>query len=177
MTTLKAALLELRLAFPQREVPVETMALYARQLADIDEASVVDAVFRLIRTAKFFPTVAEIRESAVAGGPTEGLAESAWAEVQREVRRVGFNQGQHLRVFRGGEFVEPEAPRFSSPVTTAAVESMTWRLICHGEQGEVRSQFLWTWKNLAAGMVKRGQVTDGGTMALPGAASVLKRIK
>ena len=177
MTTLKQALLEMRTAYPNREIPVETMALYARQLTDLDEAAVVDAIYRLVRTSKFLPSIAEIREAAVAGGPTEGLAELAWAEVQREVRRVGDHGAAHLRQFRGGVFVEPERPVFSSPITTAAVESVTWKLICHGDVAETREQFLWTWRNLATGMVKRGAAADGGAVALPGAATALKRIK
>lgn len=176
MTTLAQALLELRLAFPQREVPVETLRLYARQLDDLEEATAVDAVYRLIRTAKFFPTISEIREAAVTGGATDGLAEAAWAEVLREVARVGFNRGP---VFHAGKFHEPETPRFTSPVTEAAVASMSWRLICLGEQAEVRSQFLWTWKNVATGLVKRGQASDGGRLELPGASELvaLKRVK
>ncbi len=175
MTTLKQALAELRLAFPQRDMPVQTLALYQRQLADLDEAQVVDAVYRLIRTARFFPTIGEIREAAVAGGPTDGLAEAAWAEVRREAARVGWNRGP---VMRNRELVEAEAPVFSDPITEAAVQSMSWRLICLGEQAEVREQFLWTWKNLTSGLVKRGQAADGGLKALPGVGEMvsLKRI-
>jgi len=175
MTGLQQALLELRLAFPQREVAVEALALYARQLGDLPEAEVVDAISRLIRTARFFPTVAEIREATVTGGGTEGLAEAAWTEVLREVSRVGWNRGP---VFAGGRFHDPEQPRFTSPVTEAAVASMSWRLICHGEQAEVRSQFLWTWKNLATGLVKRSQAVDGGRPALAAVGEIvaLKRL-
>lgn len=173
----REALLSMRAAFPQREVPVSTLALYSRQLVDLDPAAVVDAIERLIRTSRFFPTIAEIREAAVAGGPTEGLAELAWAEVQREVRRVGDHGAAHLRQFRGGVFIEPERPVFSSPVTVAAVESVTWKLICHGDPASVREQFLWTWKNLVTGLVKRGAAADGGAVALPGAEAALKRIK
>lgn len=175
MTGLQQALLDLRLAYPQREVAVEALALYARQLDDLPEAEVVDAIYRLIRTAKFFPTVAEIREATVTGGATEGLAEAAWTEVRREVSRVGYGRGRELR---GGAWVEPEQPRFTSPVTEAAVASMSWRLICLGEATEVRSQFLWTWKHVATGLVKRSQASDGGRMALPGVGDLvaLKRL-
>jgi hypothetical protein len=163
MTSMKQALLDLRLAFQQREVRVETLALYARQLGDLPEEEVVEAVYRLIRTAKFFPTVAEIREATVTGGATEGLAEAAWAEVQREVSRVGWNRGP---VMAGGVLREAEQPRFTLPVTEAAVASMSWRLICLGDAAEVRSQFLWTWKNLSSGLVKRSQASDGGRLSL-----------
>jgi hypothetical protein len=176
VTSLQQALAELRTAFPQRDVPVATLALYARQLADLDEAAVVDAVYRLIRTAKFFPTISEIREAAVAGGPMDGLAEAAWAEVRKEAARVGWNRGP---VMRNRELVEAEAPVFANPITEAAVASMSWRLICLGEQAEVREQFLWTWKNLSSGLVKRGQAADGGLKGLPGASDLvaLKRVK
>jgi hypothetical protein len=173
MSAVKVALLQMRTAFPQREVPVETVALYARQLADLDEVAVIDAIERLIRTSRFFPTIAEIREAAVAGGATEGLAELAWAEVTREARRVGWNPtGRRY----GGVRHEPEKPVFTSAITVAAVESLTWKLICHGEQAEIRDQFLWTWKNLATGMVKRGAAADGGVVMLPGVETALKRI-
>ena len=171
MTDLRQALLDLRTAFPGRDVPVETLALYSRQLADLPEAEVVDAVYRLLRTSKFFPTVAELREAAVTSGATEGLAEVEWTQVQREVRRVGWNRGP---VMQGGELREAELPSFASAITAAAVESMTWRLICLGDAAAVREQFLWTWKNVATGLIKRRQAVDGGRPALAAAGEPLR---
>ncbi len=152
MTSLLSALRELRTAFPGKDVPPETVALYARQLGDLPEADVVDAVYRIMRTSRFFPSLGEIREAAVAGGPVDGLAEMAWTEVLREVSRVGWNRGA---TWRGGVLYEPEQPSFVNPITEAAVQSLSWKMICQGEAAEVRSQFVWTWKNIAAGMVKR----------------------
>jgi hypothetical protein len=165
MTTLLSALRELRTAFPGKDIPPETVALYARQLSDLPEADVVDAVYRIMRTSRFFPSLGEIREAAVAGGPVDGIAETAWTEVLREVARVGWNRGP---IWQGGVRHEPEQPRFANPITEAAVKSLSWKMICQGEAAEVRSQFLWTWKNIASGTVKRQAGRQSVDALLPG---------
>lgn len=154
------ALTEMRLAFPGANANIETMKLYARKLADLDPDALVAAIDRIVNTAQpkyhgYFPSIAEIREMVVAGGTTDGAAELAWSEVLREVRRVGWNP---KGTFRDGEHHDPPKPTFTSPITQAAVESLTWRLICLSEQPEeVRKQFYFTWKNLAARMLKQAQ--------------------
>jgi len=160
---LAAALKTLRLAFPGGQATAETLVLYADRLADLDPADVVAAIDRLINTAKpkygnYFPSIAEIRELAVVGGTTDGAAELAWAEVLREVRRVGWN---NRGFFRDGVHHDPPKPQFSSAITEAAVESVTWRMICLSEEPErVREQFLWTWKNLASRAIKQAANGD-----------------
>ena len=161
------ALSDMADVFPGARVELRTLELYASRLADLDIDALVEAINRLINTAKpkyagYFPSIAEIREQVEAGGPTDGAAELAWSEVLREVNRVGWNRPG---VFRNGVFMPPLKPEFSSPVTVAAVESVTWRLICTSEKpADVREQFLWTWKNLASRMLKQaanGDPVDG----------------
>ena len=98
---------------------------------------------------------------AVSAGPTDGAAEVAWSEVLREVARVGWNNKGY---FANGVHHDPPKPEFTSPVTTAAVASVTWRNICLSEKPEeTRKEFLWTWKNLASRMLKQaanGEAVD-----------------
>jgi hypothetical protein len=174
---LTKALSALRMAFPGSNASTETMLLYADRLSDLDPDLLVEAINRLINTAKpryagYFPSIAEIREQVEAGGPTEGAAELAWSEVLREVNRVGWNPH---KIFKNGVFHDPPKPQFSSPITEAAVESVTWRSICHGEQAEIREAFLWTWKNLAARMLKQAQ--NGDPVDGIGAGSHLRALK
>src|SRR4051812_31715358 len=151
MTDLRVtnALIEMRMAFPGATASSDTLKLYARKLADLDPDLLIAAIDRLVNTAQpkyhgYFPSIAEIREMVVAGGPTDGAAELAWAEVLKEVQRVGWNNKGY---FANGVHHDPPKPSFSSPVTKAAVESVTWRDICLSEKrAEVREQFLWTWK-------------------------------
>jgi hypothetical protein len=145
-------------AFEGRNVSLSRVAVYAEDLADLPEDQVVDAILRLRRTSRFFPTIAEIREATVAMQPTEGLAEMAWSEVQREAGRVGYGGGP---IFRNGEFYEREKPKFTSPITKATVDSIGWKAICHTEdpkeQTFLRNQFLKTWDAYAARTLKQAQ--------------------
>lgn len=160
------ALKSLRLAFPGANASAETLVLYADRLADLDPVELVNAIDRLINTAQpkyhgYFPSIAEIREMVVAGGPTDGAAELAWSEVLKEVQRVGWNNKGY---FANGVHHDPPKPAFTSPVTKAAVDSVTWREICLSDkQTEVREQFMWAWKALASRMLKQaanGEAVD-----------------
>lgn len=165
------ALEDLSVAFGGK-ASAERLAVYAERLADLEEGATVAAIERILLTRSdgWMPTIGEIRKEVVAGGgEVVGGAEMAWTEVQDQVRKVGWNRG---RTFSGGQWHEAEAPVFTSPVTVEAVRSMTWRLICTGEQAEVREQFLWTWKHLAERMLKTTAVGSGGEMALGEGARV-----
>jgi hypothetical protein len=136
----------------------------------LDEDATVRAIERLMltRTDAWMPTIGEIRREVVAdGGDATGGAEMAWSEVQREVRRLGWNPGQ---IFAGGRWHEPERPVFSSPVTVAAVESLTWKAVCQGDSVQVREQFVWTWRHLAERALRAGAVD--GKVALGAGATV-----
>ena len=53
-----------RKAFPSSRADAETLALYVKVLAPLSYAEIEAAVLRIMRTAHFFPTAAEIFEAA-----------------------------------------------------------------------------------------------------------------
>ena len=93
------------LAFPQSKMTAEGLVIYAKALSSLSIAEINAAMLKLMRTCKFFPTVAEIFEQATvmkdfASGKEIPSPDEAWAEVQSEVRR------KHL--YREWEYSCPE---------------------------------------------------------------------
>jgi len=84
--------------------------------------------------------------SILADDPAD-LAETAWAEVQREASRVGFNRKMWNSVTMQSELLQPS---FSTPRISEAVETVGWRTICLGDnsKGEIGEQFMWAYRNL-----------------------------
>jgi len=168
---LLAKLRELTLAFPHREIPEETILLYAHRLSTLPVDAVCAGIDRLIDTATFFPTIAEIKEAAIAGPIGPDVADEAWAEVVREARRVGYNR---LPVFRDGRLLPPPTPAFSSPLIAAAVNAVGWELICNGDnsQGHIRNAFLRTFRSLQERELRAKQ-----TGALPVTAALSSEVE
>lgn len=131
---LVAKLEELSMAFPNVKIEPATIAVYAKRLSAMPTESVCAAIDRLMDTARFFPTIGEIKEAAVAGPFGLDLADEAWAEVVREAKRVGFNRPP---VFRNGRFEAPPAPEFSSPLIAQAVNAIGWESICTSDKPEI----------------------------------------
>lgn len=77
-------------AYPRPELTPKTVKIYAEILLPLDYAAARSAVERLLLTAKFLPTIAEIRDSLTANAapewPTPG---DAWARVMHLIRKVG----------------------------------------------------------------------------------------
>jgi hypothetical protein len=61
-------------AYPRQITGRNTLAVYAQALADLDPDEVREAVAEHVATSRFFPTIAEIRDSVFAAHPerTEG---------------------------------------------------------------------------------------------------------
>lgn len=59
---LSLAVASLRAAYPNANLPPETVAVYSAALADLEPERVSRAVGVLIKRSRFFPTVAEIRD-------------------------------------------------------------------------------------------------------------------
>lgn len=166
-------------AYPRQNVTPETIRVYLDRLSDLPEPVVVAAIHQAIDTHTFFPTVAELRGIiAESANGADDLAESAWAEVEREARRVGYNR-RRWDYERGEAYVEK--PQFSSKRIAEAVESVGWRDICLGESQKARTDFIFAYRNIRKRDVQRVQrgsfdaldtaIGTGDTPALDGGAA------
>lgn len=62
---------------------------YSAALNDLDENAVLAAMHQCLRSSKFFPRPADIRELAQ-GGPRSDRADLAWGELITAVKRIGW---------------------------------------------------------------------------------------
>jgi len=146
---------------PRNAVSKDRIAVYIRQLSDLPLPAVLAALDRCGKTMDEFPAVSAIRKEIGAHAVnTAESAETAWIEVEREARRVGYNRPPE---FRNGEFLPEQKSQFSSDLIARAVAATTWRLICQGdnERGQIAEQFRWNYRNLekqAIGEIQRGNI-------------------
>jgi hypothetical protein len=105
--------------------------LWSDMLADLDYRLAVLAVRRHIATSRFAPTIAEIREHAVALSTRgEVTGAEAWGELMQAIRHHGY-------------YHEVEGLASLSPSTRRVAEMLTWREINLCENVDVlRGQFL-----------------------------------
>ena len=128
------------LAFPQSKMTTEGLVIYAKALSSLSIAEINAAMLKLMRTCKFFPTVAEIFEQAAtmrdfAAGNELPTPDEAWAEVQREVR------SKHL----SGKW------KLSCPEVERAVKYFGRQELCGLEISDVntaRAQFVRIYKSI-----------------------------
>lgn len=109
-------------AFPQSRATQQTSQAYERMLGDLDYPAANAAVERLLATARFMPTIAEIRETTLAltvGEQKPGG--EAWGVVQRAIGCEG--------VYRvpGKDFT------FRDPVIARCVAALGWEELCNSE--------------------------------------------
>ena len=123
-------------AFPNTTVTVETLAMYDKLLGDIPPADLQVIVDQAVSTAKFLPTIGELREMHHALRHSGRLTwADAWGKVESEIRRVG-SYG---------------APQFDDELTARVVRMMGWRTLCASEQPSIdRAQFRDMYTALAA---------------------------
>ncbi len=130
-----AELTKIMAFYPSTKVNEKTVVAYAEYLDDLPEELVLQAIRQCAKSSTFFPALAEIRQMVVtiAGEGVLTPPETAWGEVMREVRRMGYQRR-----------MQGEAFRFSSPLIEQAVESIGWRDICLSETDDlptIRAQF------------------------------------
>lgn len=126
---------------------------YFRGLADLCYAEVNAALTKAIRTCKFAPTVAELRDLIGANGEGMGEPESAWGEVKRAIANVGYYR----------------APHFDDPATAAAVNALGWQTLCvAGTKDEVanRAHFFATYRAYST-QIKQQRLREVGAGLLP----------
>lgn len=127
------------MAFPSSKANEGTLIVYAKALAALNLAEIETAMLKLLRTTKFFPSVAEIYEAAEnikAFANRKEIAQpaDAWEEVMRQVHDV---------------FVYKE-PVFSSPAIKRAAMSMGWTSLCElpvEGMNTARAQFMRIYEN------------------------------
>ncbi|HMM22946.1 MAG TPA: replicative helicase loader/inhibitor [Selenomonadales bacterium] len=95
----------------------QTAILWSKLLADLDCSLAEAALVKVLMTAKFFPTVADIREAADSMKSREGqppAPEDAWSEVLRNLNPY-------------------KAPTWSHPLIGEAVKVLGYRNLCESE--------------------------------------------
>lgn len=145
-------------AYPQAQFGPASSAMYERMLVDLDPATALEAVQRLMRTSKWLPTIAEIRTTAadVRHGPKR-LGAEAWGDVTEAVRRVGAYR---------------PPPAFTDSLVTDCVGMLGWRNLCLGANDAAdRARFI----ELYDGLVdrRRADVVAGKALPAPSGAGVL----
>lgn len=106
-------------------------AFYFAGLVDLDADVAKAAITRLARTAKFIPTVAEIREAVgVVHHGEQPPAVIAWGEVHKFMSSKGAYRTP------GVDFT------FSDQLTAEVVRSIGWEAMCTGSPDHIRSRFL-----------------------------------
>jgi hypothetical protein len=115
-----------------------TANLWLKLLGDIPYEIAENALLKVLSTAKYFPTVAEIREAAISLTTQETpSAIEGWGELMVAVRRHGYY---------GAE----AALDSLSPITRKVAEMIGWAEICHCEEIDVlRGQFRMAYEQYA----------------------------
>jgi hypothetical protein len=130
------ALLLLAGAYPNFALPNESISIYQRLLADMDFDLLKAATIHCASMLKFFPTVAEIRSTAVElKSSAEGIPspDEAWGTVLEEIRNVG-----HLK-----------APTFKHEFIASVVQRFGWRNLCMSENATAdRARFIDAYSNM-----------------------------
>jgi hypothetical protein len=145
-------------AFPHVHVTDDTRDIYVAMLGDLDVKVANEAVRKLLATAKFMPTIAEIRAKAaeLVHGPRLNGGE-AWGAIVEAIQRVGSYR---------------PAPRFTDPLVGECVKLMGWKNLCLGENDAAdRARFIQLYDQLS-----QQQRTE--TVSSPGLAQVtpMKRL-
>lgn len=140
----------------------EKAAVYDRFLSDIPAPLLSKAIQYLAMTAKFPPTVAEIRAEAEriyhkAQGIQEPDASRAWEAAKDAISRVGSYR----------------TPKFDDPICEKAVQRFGWKELCQtpvDSMGVARAQFMKMYESIAASSKKEKQTArllgDGKVQAL-----------
>lgn len=84
-------------AFPNATMQDSAWAIYARALSVLSVEEINAAMLKLLTTCKFWPSVAEIMETAksikiTADGKAVPAAAEAWGEIMQQARRNGMDR-------------------------------------------------------------------------------------
>lgn len=115
-----------------------TAELWARMLSDVPYEVAEKALMKVLATARYFPTVAEMREAAAQiTNPALPSWVEAWGEVAKAVRVYGWPR-------------PAEALASLSPLARRVAEAIGWEALCASEEPDViRGQFRRMYEDLA----------------------------
>ncbi len=118
-------------AYPNFEPDDDKVRIWAEMMADLEYETAATALQRHIATSRFAPTIAEIREQAVAAVTSSEITSAeAWGELMHAVRAHGY-------------YHEREALASLSPITARVAGIIGWRDINMCTELDVlRGQFL-----------------------------------
>ena len=127
----------------------ETVELWHAMLSDVTLELARPALFRLIATSKFPPSIAEMRKS-VADIKYEALPDAgeAWGEVNRAIRKYGYYQ-------------QEKALESMSETTRMIVRRMGWRDLCTSQNDMAdRAHFLKIYEAMCKTTGEQRQLPD-----------------
>lgn len=109
-------------AYPNATVTEATIAVYVEDLADLDAELLTVSAKRCRATCKWFPTIAELRESAVVlSVPDKRAGADAWGDVLRAIIAHGY-------LHPPGDGWD-----FEDALVGRIVRGMGWRNLCMSE--------------------------------------------
>ncbi len=154
--------------WPDRKVDRAQIKAWHMVLDDVPYPDMTRAVKRYLKTEHaFFPQPGQLIAMIADEAAEELRDETAWSEVQKEIRRVGYRPTGY---FHNGVHVDPPQVEWSHPLIEQAVNETGWKALCLTEgasaQAEVQKKFFWTLKDLkerAKTQVKLNQPTALGS--------------
>jgi hypothetical protein len=162
-------------SYPHGKFDRDNARAYVDGIADLDAAACGAAAQRLIRTNKFLPSIAEIREAAAAQsvGPRKTGAH-AYDELLEAVRRHGATP--RVRMHDGRVQVQAPWPPLAPDVAVAMRQTWgTWADCCHAPDAQEmadRARFIAAYDGLSER--ERADLVSG--RPLPAPAPALKQI-
>jgi hypothetical protein len=142
-------------------------AVYIAGLADLDADRVRAAVDRLVKSSRWIPTIAEIREAAVdVAHGTRAPGGEAWGRCLALIRRYGSHR------WPGIDF------EVGDPVLLATIRSLGWYDLCSSDNPHAdRARFIELYDQLAQGERKEAAIAPGATSpSLPQRTTEPRRI-
>lgn len=104
--------------YPNTQISEETVKVYVSMLKDIPLTVLEPAIQQAMAESEFLPTIARIREKAIAlTQPAHVSSLEAWGVVKKAMEQVGFYR----------------YPQFEDPLVTKAVECIGWQTLCSSE--------------------------------------------
>ena len=135
-------------AFPNFNLTQETIIVYQRTLADIDDKVLENAVIDLITKNKWFPTVSEIRDASFAIMANKANLPSVYEAFEESYRA----KPEHTNrcEFDGDKYiVQTEPYKWSHPLVEKAARLMGWPDNFPGDNINVdRAQFTKVYETL-----------------------------